>query len=113
MGRFYGALGPFRIMQGVGFEINYISLLNLFPAVWELAELLLCRSLHGFVVRRGFVSSVFNGLIDTYSTSGEVVVASRIFDGMLGTRYDVSWSSMMSGYFHNGVFRRLRSFLMK
>ncbi|ONK76849.1 uncharacterized protein A4U43_C02F460, partial [Asparagus officinalis] len=98
------ALGLLREMMGVGIEPNSVSFLNLFPAVCVLSEVMLCRTLHGFVVRRGFWASVSNGLVDTYSKCGDVESARGIFDGMLGLRDDVSWASMISGYVFNGFF---------
>ncbi|XP_010242634.1 PREDICTED: pentatricopeptide repeat-containing protein At2g39620 [Nelumbo nucifera] len=97
------ALVFFRKMQLTGLQPNSVSLLNLFPAISRLSALLLCRSVHGFIVRREFPSVVSNGLIDLYSKCGNVDIAHQVFDRMQG-RDDVSWGTMMSGYAHNNCF---------
>ncbi|GAB2276643.1 hypothetical protein Dimus_011361 [Dionaea muscipula] len=90
-------------MQSAGVEPNSVSLLNLFPAVCKLDDARLCRSVHGFVVRRDFRTAVVNGLIDLYSKCGCVDEARCIFDQM-SCRDDVSWGTMMAGYAHNQYF---------
>lgn len=97
------ALGFFRKMQSVGVEPNSVSLLNLFPAICQVSAPLLCRSVHGFVVRRDFPSVVSNGLIDLYSKCRNVYSARQIFDRMSG-RDGVSWGTMIAGYAHNAYF---------
>ncbi|KAF9596227.1 hypothetical protein IFM89_008386 [Coptis chinensis] len=99
----YEALRFFRNMQFAGLVPNRVSLLNLLPSISELSGVVLCKSVHGFVVRRGFCSVVFNGLIDTYSKCGHVDAARLVFDHMMG-RDDVSWGTMMAGYVHNARF---------
>lgn len=102
-GNAHEALGFFRKMQSMSVEPNSVSLLNLFPAICQVSAPLLCRSVHGFVVRRDFPSDVSNGLIDLYSKCGNVGIARQIFDIMSG-RDDISWGTMISGYAHNAYF---------
>ncbi|XP_042489930.1 pentatricopeptide repeat-containing protein At2g39620 [Macadamia integrifolia] len=97
------ALDFFREMQLVGVEPNSVSFLNLFPAISQLSAILLCRSVHAFVVKRAFPSAVTNGLIDMYSKCGATVVARQVFDHLLH-HDDVSWGTIMAGYVHNGYF---------
>ncbi|KAJ6798694.1 pentatricopeptide repeat-containing protein [Iris pallida] len=104
------ALAVFRRMQNVGgVEPNSVTILNLFPAVCRLFDPLLCRSLHGFAARRGFLHLVSNGLMDAYSKCEKIEAARSIFDGMSGSRDDVSWATMISGYVYNGCFREALS----
>ncbi|XP_020580839.1 pentatricopeptide repeat-containing protein At2g39620 [Phalaenopsis equestris] len=98
------ALALFRKMPSAGITPNKVTFLNLFPAVCELSNALLCRSLHGFITRRLFLPAVANGLIDAYSKCGLVEVARRIFYGMSDNKDDVSWGTMISGYFYNDCF---------
>ncbi|OVA16868.1 Pentatricopeptide repeat [Macleaya cordata] len=99
----FEALGFFLKMQLAGIEPNSVSLLNLFPAISQLSSILLCRSIHGFIIRRKFSSRVSNGLIDMYSKCGDVDFARRVFDRMCG-RDDGSWGTMMAGFVHNSCF---------
>ncbi|KAJ6810921.1 pentatricopeptide repeat-containing protein [Iris pallida] len=104
------ALAVFRRMQNVGgVEPNSVTILNLFPAVCRLFDPLLCRSLHGFAARRGFLHLVSNGLMDAYSKCEKIEAARSIFDVMSGSRDDVSWATMISGYVYNGCFREALS----
>ncbi|KAI4384000.1 hypothetical protein MLD38_009775 [Melastoma candidum] len=96
----------FRAMQLSGVRLNSVSCLNLFPAVSRLGEVRMCRSLHGYMVRRDLKGGVYNGLIDLYTKCGDVESARLIFDA-LDNRDDVSWSSMMAGYAHNGYFHEV------
>ncbi|XP_058099528.1 pentatricopeptide repeat-containing protein At2g39620 [Magnolia sinica] len=97
------ALGFFRKMQSACVGPNSVSLLNLFPAICRISALPLCRAVHGFVVRRDFPLSIYNGLIDMYSKCGNVEVGRRVFDRMLD-QDDVSWGTIISSYAHNGYF---------
>ncbi|KAL2896961.1 hypothetical protein RDABS01_038745 [Bienertia sinuspersici] len=97
------ALDFVQTMQLVGIVPNSVTLLNLFPTLCKLENVSLCRSVHGFVIRRDFRLKVYNGLIDTYSKCGVVEDARIIFD-QLYDRDHVSWGTMMAGYAHNGYF---------
>lgn len=97
------ALAFFRGMQMSGVEVDFVSLLNLIPAISKLADVLVCRSIHGYVIRKGLTPVVYNGLIDMYCKCGDVYVARCIFERM-AEQDSVSWGTMMSGYVHNGCF---------
>ncbi|KAK9741384.1 hypothetical protein RND81_03G101900 [Saponaria officinalis] len=93
-----------KMQNGVnGIVPNSVTLLNLFPALCKLEDVKLCKSVHGFVIRRKFRSEVYNGLIDVYAKCGSIEDARTVFDGMRG-RDDVSWGTIMAGYVHNGCF---------
>ncbi|KAG0487842.1 hypothetical protein HPP92_006653 [Vanilla planifolia] len=91
-------------MFSVGLIPNLVTILNLFPAVCELCSALLCRSLHGFITRRFLLPAVANGLIDAYCKCGRSQAARQIFDQMEGSRDDISWATMISGYAYDGHF---------
>ncbi|XP_019172738.1 PREDICTED: pentatricopeptide repeat-containing protein At2g39620 isoform X2 [Ipomoea nil] len=98
------ALEFFKYMQfSCGVQPNSVSLLNLFPAVCKLMDGKICRSIHGFVYRREFPISVYNGLIDMYSKCGHSNVAHHVFYQMR-VRDDVSWGTVMAGYAYTGNF---------
>ncbi|KAK8928766.1 Pentatricopeptide repeat-containing protein [Platanthera zijinensis] len=98
------ALGLFIKMQHAGIVPDRVTILNLFPAICQLSSAFLCRSLHGFITRRWLLSTVANGLIDAYSKCGLVEAAFHIFGEMLDEKDDVSWGTMISGYFFNDCF---------
>ncbi|KAH7667430.1 TPR-like protein [Dioscorea alata] len=98
------ALDVFRKMLFFNVAPNFVTFLNLFPAVCQLSAAPLCRAIHGYAVRRCLLCSVFNGLIDAYAKCGRPEVARRIFDGISDVRDDVSWGTMISGYAYNGCF---------
>ncbi|KAG8651310.1 hypothetical protein MANES_07G112600v8 [Manihot esculenta] len=97
------ALGFFWNMQLCGMEPDLISIVNLVPAVSSLGDIDACRSIHGYVIRRGFDAVVSNGLIDMYSKCGDIDMASHVFKQMQD-RDDISWRTMMAGYAHNECF---------
>ncbi|KAK4768851.1 hypothetical protein SAY86_027001 [Trapa natans] len=97
------ALRLFRSMQLTGVVPNFVSLLNLFPAISRLGDVNSCRCIHGYVTRIDFGKEISNGLIDTYSKCGDVGSARRVFDLILGHDI-VSFATMMSSYSYNGLF---------
>lgn len=99
-------------MQVEGVEVDTVSILNLAPAVSRLEDFGCCKSIHGYVVRRGICGVVSNSLIDMYSKCGEVYLARRIFDRMR-VMDDVSWATMMAGYVQHGCYFEVLQLLDK
>eukprot|EP00257_Ricinus_communis_P021014 XP_015580395.1 pentatricopeptide repeat-containing protein At2g39620 [Ricinus communis] len=97
------ALKLVKSMQLAGQEPDFVTIVNLVPAVSRLADIDACRSLHGYVIRRGFPAVFSNGLIDMYSKCGDIYVACQVFELMQHTN-DISWRTMMAGYAHNECF---------
>ncbi|XP_058765225.1 pentatricopeptide repeat-containing protein At2g39620-like [Vicia villosa] len=97
------ALEMFRKMQMEGLEPDTVSILNLAPAISRLEDIGSCKSIHGYVVRRGICGVVSNSLIDMYSKCGEIRLARRVFDRMRVID-DVSLATMMAGYVHHGCY---------
>lgn len=105
-----GALQFLRNMQLNGeMKPNSVTLLNLFPAVSKLSDIQLCKTLHGYVIRRAFPLPVLNGLVDVYCKCGHADIARLVFDQMW-VYDDVSWATMMAGYAHNGFFAEVLEF---
>ncbi|XP_074286697.1 pentatricopeptide repeat-containing protein At2g39620 isoform X2 [Silene latifolia] len=102
---FCAALMLFRKMQigDKGIVPNSVSLLNVFPALCNVEDVQLCKSVHGFVIRRVFPSEVYNGLIDVYAKCGLIEYARSVFDG-IRDKDDVSWGTIMAGYVYNEYF---------
>ncbi|KAI9156789.1 hypothetical protein LWI28_012242 [Acer negundo] len=97
------ALEFFKSMRFSGVEPDIVSFLNLVPAVSKLADMDSCRSIHGYVIKRGFNEVLSNGLIDMYCKCGDALVARHVFD-RVRVKNDVTWGTMMAGYAHNGCF---------
>ncbi|XP_061374414.1 pentatricopeptide repeat-containing protein At2g39620 [Gastrolobium bilobum] len=108
----YEALEMLWTMQMERVEPDYVSILNLAPAVSKLKDVDSCRSIHGYVVRRCIYGVVSNSLIDMYSKCGEVNSARQIFDQMQA-KDDVSWATMMAGYVQYGCFFEVLQLLDK
>ncbi|XP_059305690.1 pentatricopeptide repeat-containing protein At2g37310 [Lycium ferocissimum] len=70
-----------------------------------LGDSILVKMIHCYVVKNGFDSDVFvlNGLISSYSKTGDMVLAKSVFDEIL-ERDVVSWNSMTSGYSQCGFY---------
>ncbi|XP_074572289.1 pentatricopeptide repeat-containing protein At2g39620 [Curcuma longa] len=98
------ALEVFERMQMAGEVPNSVTFLNLFPAVCDLSALILCRAIHGFILRRSLLPSISNGLIDTYCKCRSPGIARKIFDIMSNGKDDVTWGTMISGYVYNGCY---------
>lgn len=99
------AFALFRRMQVAGGAPDSVSILNLLPAICEYSALLLCREVHGLVIRRCLLAVVANGLVDTYCKCGSTVVARKVFDRLAGSRDGVSWGTMIAGYVYNSRYR--------
>ncbi|XP_010031000.3 pentatricopeptide repeat-containing protein At2g39620 isoform X1 [Eucalyptus grandis] len=97
------ALSLFKRMQLTRVVPQSVSLLNLFPAISRLADVDSCRCMHAYGIRMDFGLEFSNALIDTYAKCGDVESARLVFD-LIFTQDDVSWSTMMAGYAHNGCF---------
>ncbi|KAG7532337.1 Pentatricopeptide repeat [Arabidopsis thaliana x Arabidopsis arenosa] len=66
----------------------------------------LCRQLHGYVVKHGFVSNtrLSNSLMRFYKTSDSLEDAHKLFDEMPDPDV-ISWNSLVSGYVQSGRFQ--------
>ncbi|XP_022775076.1 pentatricopeptide repeat-containing protein At3g49710 [Durio zibethinus] len=97
-GRTEPALGLFKNMRELGFEMDGFTLSGVITAC--LNDLFLIRQLHCFVVFGGFDSfaSVNNALLSCYSKDGFLEEAKRVFYGMGEGKNEVSWNSMIVAY---------------
>ncbi|CAJ2673909.1 unnamed protein product [Trifolium pratense] len=97
------AVNVFREMVKVNVSPNVALFLNLISAVSKLRDIKLTRSIHGYVLRHMHLShlEIANQIIHAYSKCGYVMDARKVFNRMR-TRDLVSWTSMITGYVHNG-----------
>ncbi|KAH0737341.1 hypothetical protein KY290_036046 [Solanum tuberosum] len=74
-----------------------------------LGDSVLAKMIHCYVLKNGFDSDVFvlNGLINSYSKTGDMVLARNVFDE-IPERDVVSWNSMISGYFQCGFYEECK-----
>ncbi|OMO77445.1 hypothetical protein COLO4_25161 [Corchorus olitorius] len=86
-----------------GVDPGHVTLVSLVSACAKLSNLKLGRSVHGFVIRRGFENELclVNALLNLYAKTGFVKAAEILFRRMAGKDV-VSWSSMIGCYSHNG-----------
>lgn len=104
------ALALYRKMVEVdGIEPNEVTLLTIFPAIANLGYIKICRSVHGYVEKRGFNAfdiRIMNAMIDLYAKCGCIESACRFFSEMPEWRKNlVSWNSVISGFAMYGMGR--------
>ncbi|TYG87211.1 hypothetical protein ES288_A13G195200v1 [Gossypium darwinii] len=102
------ALGLFRRMVADdGVDPSEITFLAILPAVWNIGNVKICRLIHGYGEKRGFLVSdirVMNSLIDTYAKCGCMGSALRFFDEIsTDTKNLVSWTSLISSFAMHGM----------
>eukprot|EP01018_Ginkgo_biloba_P037423 Gb_09406 [translate_table: standard] len=90
-------------MQSTDVKPNSITMLSVLSACAYLGALHQGDSIHGFIIKNGFESSIFVGtaLIDMYVRCGNIENARRVFDKISKTDV-VSWNAMIAGYAYNG-----------
>ncbi|KAK4351729.1 hypothetical protein RND71_031042 [Anisodus tanguticus] len=108
MGRFNEGLSLFREMVMVeGIKPSEVTLLAIFPAIWNVRCLECCRMIHGYGEKSGidaFDIRVMNSLIDSYAKCGSIDDAVRVFEDISDERRNlVSWTSIISGYAMHGM----------
>ncbi|OMP05703.1 hypothetical protein COLO4_08629 [Corchorus olitorius] len=108
MNRCREALGLFRRMVADdGVEPSEVTVLAILPAVWNIGDVRICRLIHGYGEKRGFLVSdirLMNSLIDTYAKCGCIASASRIFEEISADMKTlVSWTSLISSFAMHGM----------
>ncbi|KAL5788943.1 hypothetical protein ACOSP7_005892 [Xanthoceras sorbifolium] len=80
-----------------------ITMINLLPSCAQLGALMEGKSIHGYAIRKGFLSHlvVETALVDMYGRCGELKMAECIFESMTEKNL-VSWNAMIAAYTQNG-----------
>ncbi|XP_022741652.1 putative pentatricopeptide repeat-containing protein At3g01580 [Durio zibethinus] len=93
-----------RMVVEEGVDPDRVTLVSLVSACAKLINPKLGRSVHGFVIRRGFENelSLVNAILNMYAKTGFVKVAENFFRRIEGKDV-VTWSSMIGCYCHNGA----------
>nr|XP_043639810.1 pentatricopeptide repeat-containing protein At1g09220, mitochondrial [Erigeron canadensis] len=120
------AVMMFRHMIGFNGSVKptEITVLAVYPAIWNLRSLELCQSVHGYGEKNGFYVRdvrVTNALIDVYSRCGSVHNALRVFEFIERDKKNlVSWTSIISVFAMHGMameavdsFKRMEEVGMK
>ncbi|ESR56597.1 hypothetical protein CICLE_v10024329mg, partial [Citrus x clementina] len=125
MNRSNGALALFRRMVACEYtEPSEITILAVFPAIWQNGDVRNCQLIHGYGEKRGFNAfhiHVSNCLIDTYAKCGCIFSALKLFEDISVERKNlVSWTSIISGFAMHGMgkeavenFERMQKVVLK
>ncbi|KAH7855317.1 hypothetical protein Vadar_023655 [Vaccinium darrowii] len=101
------ALSLFRTMVGKGIEPTQVTILAIFPAIWNLGCLESCQSIHTYGEKSGLNNSdirVLNSLVDAYAKCGCMESAVKVFDFIDAKKRNlVSWTSVISGFAMHGM----------
>ncbi|CAI9086972.1 OLC1v1020917C1 [Oldenlandia corymbosa var. corymbosa] len=94
-------------MLEAGFKPNAQTLASVLPACARLQRLGLGKEIHGYLFRHLFMhnSFVVNGLVDLYRRCGKMETAQILFL-LFSTRNEVSYNTMIVGYFETGEISR-------
>ncbi|XP_050227559.1 pentatricopeptide repeat-containing protein At2g37310 [Mercurialis annua] len=86
-------------------NVSVTCLLKSLSSHSMLSDVNLGKEVHAYALTRGFHADVFveNALITFYSKCDDLVLARKVFDGMIN-RDVVSWNSMISGYSQGGLY---------
>ncbi|GAU16442.1 hypothetical protein TSUD_117910 [Trifolium subterraneum] len=93
------ALDLFFRMQEGDIKPDSVALVSVLPAVADLKDFRIGRSIHGYALRLGFESKVSftNALLDMYFKCGCEKTARLVFERM-SSKCVVSWNTMIDGY---------------
>ncbi|KAH6777078.1 hypothetical protein C2S52_007490 [Perilla frutescens var. hirtella] len=97
-----------EMMQGAKDNVtpDTVTLINLLPLCSNLRALLKGKAIHGYAIRKGYLSHLVleTALIDTYGKCGSVMLAERVFSHMK-RRNLVSLNAMIAAYVQNSKDR--------
>lgn len=103
------AIGMLYSMSAAGFQPNARTLASVLPSCGRLQTLGLGKEIHGYLARHGCMYNPFvvNGLIDLYRKCSKMDSALTLFS-LFSLKNEVSYSTMIVGYFENGEISRAR-----
>ncbi|KAL6273727.1 hypothetical protein ACE6H2_024419 [Prunus campanulata] len=93
------AVASFSGLLQMGFEPDNVTVLSLISACVQLSSLSLAHSVMAYIIRKGFDKDLLisNALIDLHAKCGNILVARKLFDGLV-EKDEVSWNVMINGY---------------
>ncbi|KMT06853.1 hypothetical protein BVRB_6g151940 [Beta vulgaris subsp. vulgaris] len=101
------AVDFFLTMQKAGFKPSEFTFTAVLGAGVELGNLVLCKQVHGFVVKTNFIWNVFvsNALLEFYSKHNHVEEAEKLFYEMIEID-GVSYNIIISGHAWEGNYKK-------
>ncbi|KAK8951475.1 Pentatricopeptide repeat-containing protein [Platanthera zijinensis] len=104
IGRFNEGLKLFRAMMIGGVKPDEFAVCAVLPACARMAARKSGMEIHGFIIRQRIetTAAVQNALIDMYSKSGSLEIASKVFERM-PERDIISWTVLILGYSWHGL----------
>ncbi|KAL2906236.1 hypothetical protein RDABS01_004946 [Bienertia sinuspersici] len=101
-------------MQVAGFEADSISVVNILSACSELETLLLGKSVHAIIIRKGFDSNfnVLNSLLAFYANCHVFHSSVKLFD-LMASNNTTSWNTMISGCVYNRQMEKAASYFLR
>ncbi|KAF8393283.1 hypothetical protein HHK36_021524 [Tetracentron sinense] len=103
-GKCVEGLSLFIMMMGLSVNPDLMTMTSVISACELLGNGRLGKEIHGYVIRTefGVEVSVYNSLIQMYSSVGNLEEAEKVFCRM-GSKDVVSWTSIISSYEKNGL----------
>lgn len=94
----------FRRMIEQNIRPTAVTLVSILPACQVMGSISLCKQLHGYAIRNWLDQNVFVGsaLVDTYSKSGSIAYAEKVFL-MSPEKNSVTYTNMILSYGQHGM----------
>ncbi|KAL8208290.1 hypothetical protein R6Q57_007702 [Mikania cordata] len=101
-------------MQSEGLKPDIVTIISILPAVGNLGQLRVGKSIHGYVFRSGYehLGNVLTALVDMYLKCGSLRTGRVIFD-KTSCKNVISWNIMIDGYAQNGDYAEALSLFEK